>query len=142
VGETFTEDHDGIGFLWDTGTWTTLGTLPNDSASWAYAINDAGQIAGSSGSRYEETSGFRWESGVMTDLGNLGGPQDPYTKAAGMNAAGEVVGSSDYLMQGYPYASVHGFRWTQGAMKDLGDLGFWFSVARSEEHTSELQSPC
>ena len=130
VGETFTEDHDGIGFLWDTGTWTDLGTLPNDSASWAYAINDAGQIAGSSGSRYEgETSGFRWESGVMTDLGNLGGPQDPYTKAAGMNAAGEVVGSSDYLMQGYPYASVHGFRWTEGAMKDLGDLGFWFSVA-------------
>src|SRR5207302_8831675 len=88
VGETFTEDHDGIGFLWDTGTWTDLGALPNDSASWAYAINDAGQIAGSSGSRYEETSGFRWESGVMTDLGNLGGPQDPYTKAAGMNAAG------------------------------------------------------
>src|SRR5437879_10047384 len=55
--------------------------------------------------------------------------QDPYTIAAGMNAAGEVVGSSDYLMQGYPYASVHGFRWTEGGMKDLGDLGFWFSVA-------------
>ena len=130
VGETYDEDHDPLAFLWDNGTWTNLGPLPNQTASWAWAINDAGQVAGSSGSRTEgEVSGFRWEGGVLTDLGGLGGPGDAYTGGYGINSGGQVVGASQFSFPDPPYSAVHAFRWTDGTVTDLGDLGFWFSRA-------------
>src|SRR5207245_9209115 len=47
-----------------------LGTLPGGRVSFAIAINDAGQVVGTS----EGGSGaFLWQNGIMTDLGTLGG---------------------------------------------------------------------
>src|SRR5439155_703873 len=117
-------------FFWDNGTMTDLGSLPGTIRTYAWAINDAGQVAGSSGSRTEgEVSGFRWEGGVLTDLGGLGGPGDAYTGGYGINSGGQVVGASQFSFPDPPYSAVHAFRWTDGTVTDLGDLGFWFSRA-------------
>jgi probable HAF family extracellular repeat protein len=73
-------------------TVTDLGTLGGDM-SFAYGINNAGSVAGSS----NLTAGgpqhaFLWFGGHMTGLGTLGGPN---STASGPNAGGEAAISSD-----------------------------------------------
>ena len=52
---------------------------------------------------------------TMTDLGTLGGD---YSRAYGINARGQVVGSSDTAS-----GEDHAFLWEKGTMTDLGTLG-------------------
>jgi len=49
-----------------------LGTL-GGRQSFAAAINNRGQIVGSSDTPTNQTHGFLWEDGAMIDLGALGG---------------------------------------------------------------------
>src|SRR5438034_689441 len=98
-----------------------LGTLPGGRVSFAYAINDAGQVVGIS----EGGSGaFLWQNGVMTDLGNLGVAY--YTVAWAINDAGQAVGGSSP-----DYGVEHAFLWSGGGMQDLGTLGGSASEARA-----------
>ena len=105
-----------------------LGTLGGDH-SWAYGINDVGQIVGSAevgrtdAQGYDINRAFLWTDGAgMQDLGTLGG----YSSwAYAVNNRGQVVGHSEtgrYDSYGTPV--VHAFLWEAATgMVDLGTLG-------------------
>jgi probable HAF family extracellular repeat protein len=84
-------------FLYSGGVMTDLGTLGGASSS-AAAINNAGQVVGAADpvplSRFlAPTHPFLYSGGKMTDLGTP--PGILFAMATGINAAGQVVGSSD-----------------------------------------------
>jgi probable HAF family extracellular repeat protein len=83
-----------------------LGTLPQGSDCYAYNLNDAGQVVGSSGS-----NGFLWTNGQMTSLSLPGGT---ISFAMGINTQGAVVGES-YMSNNIPRA----FEYVGGTVYDL-----------------------
>lgn len=104
----------------------TLGTNPNiENNSFAFEINDAGQVAG-----YSFTSGLETHAIVtgpdgtgVTDLGTLGSfPSEGW----GINNSGQVVGRS-YLATGGYHAFIADPN--RGDMTDLGTLGGSDSIA-------------
>jgi len=97
-----------------------LGTL-GGTGSYASAINDRGQIVGSSSTASGVFRPFLWQDGVMIDLGTFGGD---WSFAAGINERGQVVGTSQTSSGEY-----HAFLWEKGELTDLGTLGGGFSSA-------------
>ena len=106
-----------IAVLWTSAGLTDLGTLPGDTSSVAFAINNHGQIVGHSELANNTTfHGFLWtrENG-MRDLDTL--PHDAASLALGINDKGEVVGAS--LDANFnPRAVI----WGNDAMTDLNTL--------------------
>ena len=101
-------------FLWQDGTMTDLGGLDPRFQSYAYSINNRGQIAGGSATADYPFGFFHavvWEDGTQTDLGRPESASDAL--ALGINARGDAVG----------WAAVNGqvlpFRWSQGAASQL-----------------------
>lgn len=95
-----------------------LGMLAGASESTAAAVNDRGDVVGSSGAH-----AVRWRNGRIVDLGTLGGS---YSGAVDVNQRGDVVGYSQTTGD----ESTHAFVWRDGRMTDLSPLpGFWSSYA-------------
>jgi probable HAF family extracellular repeat protein len=66
-----------------------LGTLGGDT-SYAFGINDRGDVVGMSQRASGELSAFLWRDGVMTDLGVATG--GPGSIATVVNDRGDVLG--------------------------------------------------
>ena len=110
-------------YLWTPGgTVQDLGTLGGES-SWAYAINQSGQVAGGSTVADGNQHAFLWTPGQgMQDLGTLPGALS--STARGINDLGQVVGESTFPRTGPPEPETHAFLWSPAlGMKDLGTLG-------------------
>jgi len=96
-------------FLWEDGTMTDLGGLDPRFQSYAYSINDSGQIAGISATGDYPTGTWRaimWDHGTVVDLGSV--PEATNTYAYGINARGDVVGSWDGPQPAQPRIWSHG----------------------------------
>jgi probable HAF family extracellular repeat protein len=110
---------------------TDLGTLPGDSGSNAFGLNDSGQVVGESHGSHHA---FLWDvTNGMQDLGTL--PGNRFSRALGVNDSGQVVGFSytDFLHR-------HAVLWdaTKG-IQDLGTLpGDSFSEARGINDSGQV----
>ncbi len=104
---------------------TDLGTLPGDTGSTAYSINQAGQIVGSS---YNSATGvshaFLWHGGQIAPLPNLGTKD---SIAWSINNNSQIVGDLATST-----GSRHAFLWQDDTLSDLGTLtGYTNSIAYS-----------
>ena len=101
-----------------------MGVLPGDNSSFAYGINNLGQVIGTSvkQGRYDDNTGyvapvnsaFIYEDGQMIDLGVLPGHSD--SSAYRINDLGQIVGVSGNS------SNVRAFVYEDSLMKDLGVL--------------------
>ncbi len=96
-----------------------LGALLSGAYSYAYGINNAGQVVGYWNTGTNGVHAFLYSDGTMTDIGTPGGTN---TYALGINAAGQVVGFSDTAAPSLP-GSTRAFLYSNGAMTNLGSLG-------------------
>lgn len=102
------------GFFFDGTTMVDIGTLVKDEDSHAYAINNLGQVTGSSVVKPGQEHVVRYEGGVLSDLGVLDGT---YTSTGkGINNAGTIVGTA------FSAAGRHGFVTVGGVLTDLESL--------------------
>jgi probable HAF family extracellular repeat protein len=113
----------GSGSLQQRWTITDLGALRGDEESEAQAINDEGQIVGSSWSVKERL--FLWQGGPwMTDLGVRQRGGGMWVEA--INEHGQVIGNT-YTSAGEaawssPAYGVRGFIWQTGNTVDIGTI--------------------
>ena len=90
-----------------------LGTL-GGPLSYAYAINNAGEVVGMAYTNADVQHAFLYSGRVMADLGTLGGYE---SVAYGINNTGQVVG---YATTGE--AAQHAFLYCGGTMTDLNSV--------------------
>lgn len=107
-------------FLWSALTGTQdLGALAGQSHG--YAINDVGEVVGSTGTSSGVARAFVWTPSTgMVALGTLGGRN---SAAYGINNLGQVIGLA-YTSYADGNSQEHAFLYDpQGGMRDLGALG-------------------
>jgi probable HAF family extracellular repeat protein len=115
--------RNGRAFRLTGGTFVDLGVPIGYAASFGYAINAAGQVAGHviSGSGNSEQI-FRFTAGAMVLLGGLG----EFNRAWAINGAGDVVGEGLPVLglkQGFLYTDAHGM---QGLNQLIDPNSGWF----------------
>jgi probable HAF family extracellular repeat protein len=88
--------------------------------SEAYAINNYGQIVGSSITASGQEHAFLYSGGKMKDIDTLPGGTD--SCAVSINDNGQIVGWSTTAS-----GEIHAFLYSRGKMEDLGTLpgGIW-----------------
>lgn len=106
--------------IWKDGVMRYL--TGSDQTGEAHGVNPSGAAVGSGGF---PNLGFRatlWQDGKAINLGVL--PNGDFSNATAINAAGQIVGSSDTSQApGGGDDTEHAVLWQDGVMTDLGTLG-------------------
>jgi probable HAF family extracellular repeat protein len=111
-------------FVFSNGVLTNLGTLPGGTQSFAYAINNAGQVSGASNAGgVPQLHAVLFSAGVVTDLATLVG--GTISNAYGINDRGDVAGASNRTGIAHGYLAQSG----SGVAVDIGTLGGSLSQA-------------
>lgn len=111
--------------VWKDGKAIRLRIAKDDTEGIAFAINNSGQIVGTSGTctafnpiflnSLQPVHALFWENGKMVDIGSLGGKTG--NQALFINNRGQAVGASDLAGD----TTQDAFVWTKATgMKDLG----------------------
>jgi len=97
-------------FLWQNGVMTDLGSLVAGGESVAFAINQLGDVVGSS-----DGEAVLWSKGTITALANVAGFS---------NASGDSINDSDQIVGTAQNASglSHAMLWQNGTVTDLNSL--------------------
>jgi probable HAF family extracellular repeat protein len=95
-------------YLYQNGVTTNLGSLGSDS--YAYGINNAGQIVGYYYNNSGNLEGFIWQNGHNTSL-------PAFAQASGINDSGQIIGSESTSN----FAGID----TNGSMVTLNELGIY-----------------
>jgi len=101
----------GVGWIWDNGQLTEV-----KDSTWAYQINNSGQVVGRYLSENWTDNAYLWQNGQRTDLGYFGGIS---SLASDINESGQIVGWFKTTKEKF-----NPFLWQNGEMIDLGTLGF------------------
>lgn len=121
-----------VGFRWENGIGTSIGTLGGSSTSATGVSHDGSVVIGASGIGNGLWSAVRWESGDLVDIGSLPGATPSFgNRALDVSADGSViVGFGDASVAD---AEFEAFRWENDVMTPLGDLpgGEFFSGANA-----------
>jgi len=88
-----------------------IGVLPSDTGSIARALNDSGQVIGTSYNA-SGSNAFRWSAINGIEVLPLPSGSGSSAEAAGINAAGQIVGSADF----------RGLLWDGATVTDLSAL--------------------
>jgi probable HAF family extracellular repeat protein len=102
-------------FIWDSGVFTYLGSVPGRLPSEPAALNEAGWVAGTSGIEGGDEAAFLWRDGVFTIVG----PEGTASRSVDLNDRGQVIGTfwepvGDELR-------AEAFLWQKGELFDLGE---------------------
>ena len=117
-------------FIWENGTRRFLGSLGGGSTA-AFALNEAGQVAGVSNTADGKRRAFLWQNGTMRNLGTLGGAEASI--AFGIDGSGRVVGYTQKT--GGP---ILAFIWESGTMRRLPGLERGYSTARDIDNMGRV----
>jgi uncharacterized membrane protein len=102
--------HVGHGFTYTSGEFATFDAPNASGGTYAYGLNDAGQIVGED--RTDVYHGFLKVGEQYTPL-DVPGAQAS-TSAHGINKAGKIVGKYDYLSDGTTLLITHSFSHLEG----------------------------
>jgi probable HAF family extracellular repeat protein len=121
VGQGLVDSSTFHAFLYTGGHMIDLGTFPGGNQATAVAINDAGQITGTSDGAIvvsKKTTeyfshAFLYANGKMNDLGMPSGAN--YSEATAINGNGQIVGSATFSD-----GTSHAVLYSNGVWTDLG----------------------
>ena len=108
-------------------TIVDLGNLGGDG-SRAQAINNRGQIVGTTYSSEFGEQAFLWKNGTLTALGT--------TEAFAINEQGKIVGRTNT-----DTGATHAYVWWNGVVTDLGVIGGEYSITDLSMATRSYDSP-
>jgi probable HAF family extracellular repeat protein len=118
-------DSDGAGavhrhaFLYGDGTLTDLGTLPGGTQSFAYAVNDGGQVVGASNrAGVSQLHAVMFNASTAVDFNSLLGGS--ISNGYAIDTRGDIAGGFSSATM-----STHAYRYlaASGAVADLGTFG-------------------
>ena len=105
-------------YLYKDGTMLGLGTLGGASAN-GKAVNDVGYVAGDSLTSNGATHAFLYMNNQMLDISPA---NTNYSRATGVNSAGQAVGTFAVNYSSGHDFDLHGFLYSNGITVDLNSL--------------------